>query len=146
MAKREDTMRAKEQKRETYNNTNPGPIADVDAHTGQQEDTNTYSINEEAARENQGESLEEAMAAALVSQSIAFALQTGYPMRRYHMLEWLRVNHKLFGVDWDDPVINAAVTQAEWLYKYNVTERMGGKIKAQIRGRSLYITLFFPIV
>lgn len=127
MAKRENTMRAKEQKRETYNNTNPGPVADVDAHTGQQEDTNTYSINEEAARENQGESLEEAMAAALVSQSIAFALQTGYPMRRYHMLEWLRVNHKLFGVDWDDPVINAAVTQAEWLYKYNVTERMGGK-------------------
>ncbi len=27
-----------------------------------------------------------------------------------------------------------------------LTERMGGKIKAQIRGRSLYITLFFPIV
>ncbi|MCI8602275.1 MAG: HAMP domain-containing histidine kinase [Oscillospiraceae bacterium] len=26
-----------------------------------------------------------------------------------------------------------------------LTERMGGKIKAQIRGRSLYITLFFPI-
>ena len=66
MAKREDTMRAKEQKREAYNNTNPGPVADVDAHTGQQEDTNTYSINEEAARGNQGESLEEAMAAALV--------------------------------------------------------------------------------
>lgn len=127
MAKHEDTMRAKEQKREAYNNTNPGPVADVDAYTGQQEDANTYSINEEAARGNQDESLEEAMATALMSQSIAFALQTGYPMRRYHMLEWLRVNHKMFGVDWNDPVIDAAVTRAEWLYKYNVTERMGGK-------------------